>query len=156
MAWGWGLTVLILGTAIVTLNIVNPGGARRGGFLSPPLEFMASVLVFSLSSSIAVALLSAVLARRFSAAQVKTMLRAGFLIILLTLAFGSRVLPETVTLAVFERFTTRRALTRLAWEISVVSAAIAGLLLLMLLKTRPAGSFAKIPMAEIHTKEEDE
>lgn len=156
VAWGWGLTVLILGTAIVTLNIVNAGGARRGGFLSPPLEFMASVLVFSLSSSIAVALLSAVLARRFSPAQVKTMLRAGFLIILLTLAFGSRFLPESVTLSVFDRFTTRRALTRLAWEISAVSAAIAGLLLLVLLKTRPAGSFAKIPMAEIPTKEEDE
>jgi hypothetical protein len=149
VAWGWGVTVLILATAIVTLNIVNSGGApRRGGFAAPPLEFLAAILVFSLIASIVIALLGAVLARRFSATQVKNILRTAFLLILLALAFGSRFLPENVTLAIFDRFSTRRALTHLAWEASVVSAVVAALLLLLLLKTQLEGPFAKIPKIE--------
>jgi hypothetical protein len=100
-----------------------------------------------------VAELGAALARRFSPAQVKSILRAAFLIILLALAFGSRVLPESVTLELFDRLATRRALTHLAWEGSAGFAAIAVLLLLVLWKlapsmTRTEGSSAKIPMAE--------
>jgi len=144
IAWGWGVTVLILATALVTLNVMT----RGGGFIAPPLLFLAAILVFSLSSSIAVAMLGAILARRFSAAQVKTILRTAFLVILLGLAFGSRFLPENVTLAIGDRFNTRRALTHLAWESSAVCGAIAALLLLVLWKTRPEGPFAKIPMAE--------
>jgi hypothetical protein len=144
IAWGWGVTVLILATALVTLNVMT----RGGGFIAPPLLFLAAILVFSLSSSIAVAMLGAILARRFSAAQVKTILRTAFLVILLGLAFGSRFLPENVTLAIGDRFNTRRALTHLAWESSAVCAAIAALLLLVQWKTRPEGPFAKIPMAE--------
>jgi|ERR1700722_1490290 hypothetical protein len=144
VAWGWGLTVLILGTAIVTLNLID----RRGGFIAPPREFLASVLVFSLSASFAIALLSAVLTRRFSPSQVKNILRTGFLVILLALVFGTRFLPENVTFAILDRFNTRRALTHLAWQSSVVSALIAALLLLVLSKTQPKGPFAKIPMAE--------
>jgi hypothetical protein len=93
-------------------------------------------------------MLGAILARRFSAAQVKTILRTTFLVILLGLAFGSRFLPENVTLAIGDRFNTRRALTHLAWESSAVCGAIAALLLLVQWKTRPEGPFAKIPMAE--------
>jgi hypothetical protein len=144
VAWGWGITVLILGTAIVTLNVVT----HRGGFLIPPPEFLAAILLFSLIASIAVATLGAVLTRRFSASGVKNILRTAFLVILLTLAFGSRVLPENVTLSILDRFNTRRALTHLAWEGSVVCAVIAALLLLVLLKIQPKGSFAKIPIAE--------
>jgi hypothetical protein len=144
VAWGWGMTVLILGTAIVTLNVIN----KRGGFIAPPSEFLASVLVFSLLASIAVATLGAVLARRFSPAGVKNILRTAFLIILLGLVFGSRFLPESVTLSIFDRFSTRRALTHLAWESSAVSAFVAALLLLVLVKTRPEGPFAKIPKTE--------
>jgi len=144
VAWGWGITVLILGTALVTLNLVN----HRGGFAAPPLEFLAAVLTFSLSASSAIAMLAAVLARRFSPAGVKKILRAAFLILLLTLAFGSRVLPESVTLAIFDRFNSRRALTHLAWEAAVASIVMAAAFLLVLLKARPEGPFAKIPMTE--------
>jgi hypothetical protein len=144
VAWSWGITLLILATAIVTLNVM----IRRGGFLAPPTEFLAALLTFSLSASIAIAMLSAVLARRFSAVQVKTILRSAFLIVLLALAFGSRVLPESITLAVFDRFSTRRALTHLAWDASAVCAGAAVVLLLLLFKTRPATPFVKIPIAE--------
>jgi len=144
VAWGWGLSVLILATGIVTLNVMS----RRGGFVAPPAQFLAAILTFSLSASSAVAMLGVVLARRFSAAGVKNILRAAFLATLLALVFGSRFLPESVTLAIFDRLSTRRALTHLAWELAVVSAAIAALLLLLLLKSRYQGPFAKIPMAE--------
>lgn len=129
VAWGWGMTVVILVTAIVTLNLM----ARGGGLLAPPWGFLASVLTFSLSASVAIAILGAVLARRFSAAGVKNILRIGFLTILLAMIFGSRVFPERVQLEILDHFNTRSALTRLAWESSVVSVVIAALLLLPLL-----------------------
>jgi len=158
VAWGWGLTLLILATAVVTLNVM----ARRGGFLTPPPSFLVSVITFSLTAAIAVAALGALLARRFSAAQVKAILRTGFLVVLLALVFAPRLLPENVTLAIFERFNTRRALTRLAWQMSAMFGAVAAALLLGILWGRTAagdGPFvasAKIPMAEIPMKEEDE
>src|SRR5579863_9855283 len=44
VAWGWGMTVLILGTAIVTLNLVSPGaGNRRAGFIVPPASFISAI-----------------------------------------------------------------------------------------------------------------
>jgi hypothetical protein len=146
VAWGWGMTVVILATAFATLNIVSRGGPM----IAPPAQFMAAVLVFSLSASIAIALLGAVLARRFSAGGVKNILRTGFLAILLVFVFGSRVLPESVTLAIFDRLSTRRALTHLAWELSVLCAAAAALLAIAVLKSvalksRPTAPFAKIP-----------
>ena len=145
VAWGWGLTMLILATAIVTLNVFS----RRGiGFAVPPMNFLASVAVFSLTASIGVAMLGAVLARRFSAGGVKSILRIAFLVILLALAFGSRFLPDSVTLPILDRFGTRRGLTHLAWEASAVCAAAAIVLLAVLLRARPAAPFAKIPMAE--------
>jgi hypothetical protein len=131
VAWGWGITVLILATALVTVNVMAPSAAtERRGFAAPPFGFLAALLVFSLCASIAIAMLGAVLARRFSAAQVKNILRAAFLFILLALVFGPRVLPESVTLAIFDRLNSRRALTHLAWEAAVLFGAVAALLLL--------------------------
>lgn len=144
VAWGWGITVLILGTAIVTLNLL----ARRGGFLSPPPAFLAAILVFGLTASIAVAMLGVALARRFSAVQVKNILRAAFLFALLAAVFGPRVLPESVALAILDRISTRSALAHLAWEASSVCVVVAALLLLTILKARPAAPFANIRMAE--------
>ncbi len=144
VAWGWGVMLLILATAIVTVNVVN----GRGGFLAPPAQFLAAVLTFSLSASTTIALLGAILARRFRPATVKNILRAAFFAVLLALAFGSRVLPERVMFSILDPFNTRRSLTHLAWQASVVFAAIAVLLLLVMLRSRNGPSFAKIRMAE--------
>jgi hypothetical protein len=133
VAWGWGMTVVILVTAIVTLNLV----ARAGGWLMPPWGFLAAVLTFSLSASIVIAFLGAILARRFSPAGVKNILRIAFLLILLSMIFGSRVFPERVQLEILDHFNTRSALTHLAWESSIVSAVIAALLLIPLLRNAP-------------------
>jgi hypothetical protein len=130
VAWGWGVTVVILATAIVTLNLVSKGG----GLLAPPSGFLGAVLTFSLSASIAIAVLGAVLARRFSAAGVKNILRIGFLAILLAMVFGSRLFPERVQLEILDHFNTRSALTRTAWQWSIVSAVITALLLIPLLR----------------------
>jgi hypothetical protein len=136
VAWGWGITLLILVTAMVTLTLL----AHQGGLVAPPLGFAASVLTFSLAASIAIAVLGAVLARRFPAGTVKNILRTGFLTILLLLIFGSRLLPERIQLAIFDMFSTRRALTHLAWELSVAFAVIAALLLIPLLRNRVEAS----------------
>ncbi len=152
VAWGWGITVLILGTAIVTLNVAD---RATEGSSRLPSEFLAAVLVFSLSASDCNRD-----AGRGSGAPIfgrgcedhSANRRSSS--ILLALAFGSRVLPENVTLAIFDRFSTRRALTHLAWEASAVCAAIAALfLLVVLIKSHHRarlhrGLFAKIPMAE--------
>ena len=132
------------------LNLFNRGGGLRApaGLIAPPPLFLAAVLVFSLSGSIAIAALGAVLARRFSSSAAKNILRTIFLVILLGLAFGSRVLPDNVTLAILDRFNTRRALTHLAWEASVFFAVLAAALLPILLRSRHGRSFANIPMAE--------
>jgi hypothetical protein len=128
VAWGWGITLVILVTAVVTLNLVS----RGGGLLAPPWGFSAAVLTFSLSASIAVAVLGAILARHFSATGVKNILRIGFLVILLAIIFGSRVFPERLQLEILDHFNTRRALTYLAWESSIVSAVVAAVLLIPL------------------------
>jgi|ERR1700722_3046478 len=133
IAWGWGITVVILATAIVTLNLMS----RGGGWIAPPSGFLAAILTFSLSASAAIAMLGAVLARRFSAAGVKNILRIGFLAILLAMAFGSRVLPERVQLEIADHFDTRSALTRLAWELSIASVLAAALLLIPFLRNAP-------------------
>lgn len=130
--YGWGLTVLILFTALVTLNLLN----WRGVLIVPPWSLSSALLVFSLTGSIAVATASALLARHFSAAGVKSILRGVFLLVLLVLVFSSRVLPESWQFVISDHM-TRRAIARLAWEGAGVAAVIAGLLVVALLK-KPA------------------
>ncbi len=86
--------------------------------------------MFSLSASIAVAAFSAVLARYLSARAVKVVLRLGFLLVLLAFAFSSRM-PDAWQIFLSDH-TTRRAITRLAWEGAGVFAVIAGLLMIVI------------------------
>ncbi len=134
--YGWAVALLTLVAAVVTLNLI----AKRGWFLPPSQGLFAAVLVFSLSASCATAVLGALLARRFSAITAKSILRALFLIALMLIAFGPRFFPESWQIALSD-YTTRRAVTRLAWEGSAITAALAALLfaaLLSLLKKTPA------------------
>src|SRR6202011_3949971 len=52
VAYGWGVSVVILITALVTLNLAN----WRGTVLAPPAPFFSAVLLFSLTASFAVAI----------------------------------------------------------------------------------------------------
>lgn len=127
--YGWALTVLILVAALVTLNLLN----WRGVLIVPPWALSTALLVFSLTGSIAVATASALLARHFSAAGVKSILRGLFLLVLLALVFSSRVLPESWQFVISDHM-TRRAITRLAWEGAGVALVIAGVLVVALLR----------------------
>src|SRR5260370_14902355 len=128
VAYGWGMTLLILVSAFVTINLTK----WQGAILTPPLEVCAAALLFSLTTSIAIAAFSAVLARYLSAGAVKMVLRLGFLLVLLAFASSSRM-PDQCQIFLSDH-TTRRAITRLAWEGAAVCAVIAGLLMIVALR----------------------
>jgi hypothetical protein len=129
VAYGWGVAVVILITALVTLNLAN----WRGSVMTPPVPFFSALLVFSLTASFAVATLSGVLARRFSAGGIKSILRFGFLGLLLAMALSNRFLPERWQI-ILSDYSTRRALTRVAWEGAAICAGLTVVLLIPLLK----------------------
>jgi hypothetical protein len=138
VGYGWGVAVLTLIAAVLTLNLV----VRRGWFLPQSQALFAAVLVFSLTASSAMAVLSALLARRFSAVTAKGVLRALFLGTLMLIAFGSRLFPESWLIVIGDH-TTRRAVTQLAWEGSLIALVAAALLfagLLDMLQKHPAQS----------------
>jgi hypothetical protein len=132
VGYGWGIAIAMLATAIVTVNLVY----RSPRLLIPPEPFLGSALVLSLTASIAVAELCALLARQFSAGMAKSTVRTLFLVILLGLVFGSRVLPESWQIELTD-LTTRRALTTLAWRGSAVCAVLSALGLVLLLRGGP-------------------
>jgi hypothetical protein len=129
VAYGWGVAMLILLTALVTVNLTN----WRGSVIAPQAAFFSAALVFSLTASFAVATLSAVLARRFSAGAIKSILRFGFLGLLLTLALSNRFLPERWQI-ILSDYSTRRALTRVAWDGAAICAGVTIILLILLLR----------------------
>jgi hypothetical protein len=129
VGYGWALTVLIFVTALVTLNL----SYRRETLITPPWGLCAALLVFSLAGAAAVAILGAVLARRFSARGAKSILRVLFLLVLLVLVSSSRILPESWQIVLSDH-ATRPAITRLAWQGSAIAVVIAGLLFAPLLK----------------------
>jgi hypothetical protein len=134
--YAWAVALFTLIAAVLTLNLVS----GRGWFLPASQALFAAVLVFSLTASCAMAVLSALLARRFSAMTAKAISRALFLAVLLLIAFGSRLLPESWLIALSD-LTTRRAVTRLAWEGSAIAMVVAALLfavLVNLLQKHPA------------------
>jgi hypothetical protein len=129
VAYGWGVSVLILITGLVTVNLAN----WRGALIAPSAAFLSAVLVFSLTASFAVAILSGVLARRFSATGIKTILRFGFLGLLLTMALSPRLLPERWQI-ILSDYSTRRALIRVAWNGAAICAGLSIVLLFPLLR----------------------
>lgn len=133
VGFGWGVTVLVLVTAFATINVAN----WHGELIKPQSELFASVLVCSLAAAAAVGAASAVLARMLTASLVKGILRIVFLAVLLAFAFSQR-LPDAWQIALAEH-STRRAITRLGWEIAAICAVLAGGLLVLLLR-KPASA----------------
>ncbi len=129
VAYGWGLAVVILITALATVNLAN----WRGTLIAPPAPFFLALLLFSLTASFAIAVLSGVLAKRFSASGIKTILRFGFLGLLLLMALSDRILPERWQV-ILSDYSTRRALLRLAWNGAAICAVLAVVLMIPLLR----------------------
>ena len=128
VAYGWGIMVLVLLTALFTLNLAY----GRGSLITPPRQLFWAVLAASLAASIAVGALSALLARSFSAMAVKSLLRICFLLVLAAFVFNSRM-PDAWQIALSEH-TTRRAITNLAWKCAAIFALLGALLLVPLLR----------------------
>ena len=128
VAFGWGVTLVTMLTGLVTLSV-----AYGHGKIPPvPFELVGAVLVWSLTASTVVAAFSAMLARRFSPQTAKAVLRLLFLLVLLAFAFSSRM-PDRWQIFLTDH-TTRRAITRLAWEGAVVCAVLAVILLIPLVR----------------------
>ena len=141
VAFGWGVTVVTMFSALLTLTVAY----GHGQLPAVPFETAGAILVCSLTASLAVAGFTALIARRFSPKAGKTLLRFLFLLVLAALAFNSR-LPDQWQIFLAEH-TTRRAITRLAWDGSIVSAVI-GMLLLILLAKIPTRAQSSSQVAE--------
>jgi hypothetical protein len=128
IGFGWGVTVLVLLTALATLNLAY----WHGDLIAPSGQLFTAVLLCSLTACAAVGTLSALLARTLSVGLVKTILRFSFLAVLLAFALNSR-LPDEWQIWLAEH-TTRRAITSLAWEGSAVCAILTAALLVPLLR----------------------
>jgi hypothetical protein len=130
VGYGWGIAMAMLAVAMVTLNL----GYRSNRILSPPVPFLAAAALFSLTASWAVAVICALLARRFSANMAKASVRIVLLLALLGWAFNSSILPESWQIVLADH-STRRAITTLAWQGSAVCALMAALGLFWLLRS---------------------
>lgn len=151
VAFAWGVTVVTLLSAILTLTMVY----GHGTFIAPPFQLCAAILACSFAGAAAIASTSALLSRRLSAGSVKSILRVLFLIALLAFIFDSR-LPDRWQIFLAEH-ATRRAITSLAWEGAAILGLATVILVFFLMRGPiPDQSFANIPMAQNPTKEEDE
>jgi len=134
VAFGWGVTVITMITAMITVAVAY----THGSMPPAPFQAIAAVLTCSLAASTAVAALSALISSRFSPAAAKAAMRLLFLLLLLAFAFNSR-LPDRWQIYLADH-TTRRAITELAWQGSAVFAIVALLLMIPWMKRRPAAS----------------
>jgi hypothetical protein len=103
LAYGWGIAALILAAGIATVNAMN----WHGRLIAPSPKLLAAALLLSLAASAAVIALTGLLTRRLTARGVKSVLRLGFLALLLALAFGNRALPEEWRMRISSGMTTR-------------------------------------------------
>jgi hypothetical protein len=91
--YSWGLAVLLLAIALVTVN----ARSWHGHPLVPPTSFLMACECISAASSAMVVALGAVLTRRFSARTTKTVFRTTFLLAILALVVADRYGVETPT-----------------------------------------------------------
>ena len=120
LAYGWGVTLLILVTGVLTVNFLH----WRGGMITPRPSLSASMMLFSLAACAAVGAGCALMARRLSARTIKSIMRFAFLAVLLILAFGHRYLPETWS-QVIESHMTTRWIVHFAWTGAAALGALA-------------------------------
>ena len=124
LAYGWGTTVLMIVSGIVTVNVAN----WHGHALVPSTALLGSAVLLSLVATIAVISGTALLARRMGARSAKSLLRMSFLILLLLGAFGFRYLPPEWRAMIDRHMTTSGLIHFSLWASGAF--AIAALVLL--------------------------
>lgn len=102
LLYGWGTSMLILISSLVTVNASHWNGRMR----IPPAALLASAALLGFTASVAVISATALLARRFGPGGAKNALRTAFLALLLLWAFGFRYLPPEWRTAVAGQLTT--------------------------------------------------
>jgi hypothetical protein len=92
LAYGWGISVLLLVSGIVTVNLAN----WQGRMLVPPVKMLASALLLGLTASTATIAGTALLALHLGRRKTKTILRIIFLLLLVAWRFtGDQHLTTT-------------------------------------------------------------
>lgn len=84
VAYGWGVSVIMLISGIVTVNLAH----WQGRMLAPPLATLASALLLGLTASAATGAGTALLASHFGRGQTKLLLRLIFLVLLIAWRFS--------------------------------------------------------------------
>jgi hypothetical protein len=102
LGYGWGIALLLLFAGMTSVNFKE----WHGQPLLPPASFLIAVLLLSLTLSAVVVALSALLARRMTARAIKGMLRLIFLVVLIGVGFGNRLLPDQTRYRIGDYLTT--------------------------------------------------
>ncbi len=90
LAYGWGISMLILLSGLITVNLVD----WKERFFLPSWKLLLAIALFGLTACLVVISVSALLSGAWGAKMTKTVLRLGFLAILLLIAFGSRFVSD--------------------------------------------------------------
>lgn len=102
LAYGWGIAVLVLAAGLTSVNL----RMWHGHPLLPAASFLIAVLLLGLTLSADVIAVSAVLARRMTAKTIKGVFRLAFLVILIAVGFGNRLLPDQTRYRIGDHLTT--------------------------------------------------
>lgn len=83
LAYGWGISLLMLAAGILTVNLAY----WQGRMLTPPATMLGSALLLGLSASLAMIAGTALIARKLGPRSTKNILRVLFLLMLLAWRF---------------------------------------------------------------------
>jgi len=102
LAYGWGIAVLVLVAGLTSVNFKM----WHGHPLLPETSFLVAVLLLSFTLSALVIAVSAVLARRMTARTIKGVLRVTFIVVLIAIGFGNRLLSDQTRYRIGDHLTT--------------------------------------------------
>jgi hypothetical protein len=132
LAYGWGIAVLVLAAGLVSVNF----RMWHGHPLLPAGSFLIAVLLLALTLSAVVIALSALLARRMTAKTIKGFFRLVFLVALLGIGFGNRLLPDQTRYRLGDILTTE-GIQSFAFSSAAVLAIAAALMFLWVVRSAP-------------------
>jgi hypothetical protein len=137
LAYGWGIAVLVLAAGLTSVNF----RMWHGHPLLPATSFLAAVLLLALTLSALVIVLSAFMARRMTAKTIKGVFRLAFLVVLIGVGFGNRLLPDQARYRMGDILTTE-GIQAFAFSSAVVLAIAAALMFLWMVRSSPRTSDA--------------
>lgn len=111
--YGWAISILLLGSGIIAANLRS----WQGRAIMPSTRFLLAIVLLGGAASLFTGAAAAGLGDRFGARKATTIMRIGFLLLLLALAFGARFLPEAWRDALDAALTTS-GLTRLSFRLA--------------------------------------